>query len=487
MFVSHLENQLNNVTSTQNGAKAYRSTLNACLDLFGKIGACREDLNQAKQLFSKAYEENPQLATQILFWARDVRGSQGERKVFKELLKDLASIDPQIVQKLIPLVPEFGRWDDLLILEDTSVWDNVLDSFRQQLDKDLKAKEGQISLLAKWLPSINASSKDSKRQGRKIAAFLGYSEKQYRKTLSALRSKIKIVEQKMCANEWENIEYSKVPSRASFMYRNAFKNHDGLRYTEFLEDVASGKVKINASTLYPYEIVYQFLFGEGEVGDQTLELLWNNLPNYLEDQQEGFNGLVVADVSGSMYGKPMAVSISLAMYIAERNQSEVWKNKFLTFTDEPSLETIKGSNLREKIRNLQKSKWGYNTDLVKVFEAILQAAKVGKVPQDQMPQKLIIVSDMEFDEACPENDLTNFEHISHLFEKAGYKLPDLIFWNVNSGSSVPVTVHDSGTALLSGCSPSALKAIFSDHITPLSVMLESVDSERYLPIKQVFA
>jgi hypothetical protein len=480
MFVDHLENQLNKVTITQN----------ACLDLFGKIGACREDLNQAKQLFAKAYEENAQLATQILFWVRDIRGGQGERKVFKELLKDLASIDPQVVQKLIPLVPEFGRWDDLLILEDTSVWDNVLDSFRQQLDKDLKAKEGQISLLAKWLPSINASSKDSKRQGRKIANFLGYSEKQYRKTLSALRSKIKIVEQKMCANEWENIEYSKVPSRASFMYRNAFKSHDSQRYTEFLADVASGKVKINTSTLYPYEIVYQFLFGEGEVGDQTLELLWNNLPNYLEDQQEGFNGLVVADVSGSMVtnskGKPMAVSISLAMYIAERNQSEVWKNKFLTFTDKPSLETIKGSTLQEKISNLGNSDWGYNTNLVKVFEAILQAAKVGKVPQDQMPQKLILVSDMEFDEACQDNDLTNFEHISHMFEKAGYKLPDLIFWNVNSGSSVPVTVHDSGTALLSGYSPSALKAIFSEDITPLSVMLESVDSERYLPVKLVF-
>lgn len=317
MFVDHLENQLNNVTSTQNGAKAYGSTLSACLDLFGKIGACREDLVQAKQLFVKAYEENPQLATQILFWVRDVRGGQGERKVFKELLKVLAFIDPQIVQKLIPLVPEFGRWDDLLILEDTSVWDNVLELFKQQLDKDLKAKGKQISLLAKWLPSINASSKDSKRQGRKIANFLGYSEKQYRKTLSTLRSKIKIVEQKMCKSQWGDIEYSKVPSRASFMYRNAFKSHDSQRYTEFL-------------------------------------------------------------------------------------------------------------------------------------------------------------ADKEFDKACRENDLTNFEHISSMFEKAGYKLPDLIFWNVNSGSSVPVTVHDSGTALL------------SDDITPLSVMIESVNSERYLPIKQVF-
>lgn len=485
-FMIALETELN-TNETLNGAKAYASTLNASLDLFGKIAACRNDVNQAQKLFARAFKEDPETATRILFWARDIRGGQGEREVFRNLFKYLVEEDGEIGAKLVSLVPVYGRWDDLLVLENTSAWGTVLNAIQSQLNLDrVSYKAGApVSLLAKWLPSINASSKDSKRLGRKIAEHLGLTEREYRKVLSNLRTHINIVEKAMCSKEWSAIDYSKLPSRAAFMYRKAFQKQDGVRYAQYLSAVEKGEAKINASTLYPYDIVDQYLY-KGARYDKTIDLQWEALPNYMEGRE--FNGLVVADVSGSMYGRPMAVSISLAMYIAERNTAEVWKDKFLTFSGNPKLQTIVGSTIGKRIDNLSRAEWGMNTDLMAVFKTVLDAGLKNSVAAEDMPQKLIIVSDMQFDQCCHSNKRTNFEQIQKLYRKAGYEMPQLVFWNVNSYSNVPMTMHDTGTCLVSGCSPSILKSILTDKVvTPVDTMNDTVYSDRYAPIGEVFA
>lgn len=486
-FMTALESEMN-VTETLNGAKAYESTLNKCLDLFGKIAACRNNVKQAQKLFAHAYAENPETATRILFWARDIRGGQGEREVFRNLFKYLVEENGEIGAKLVSLVPLYGRWDDLLVLEDTSAWETVLNSIQNQLNLDrVSYKAGEaVSLLAKWMPSINASSKDTKRIGRKIAAHLGMTEREYRKVLSNLRTHINVVEKAMCSKEWSVIDYSKVPSRAAFMYRKAFAKQDATRYSEYLSAVEKGEAKINASTLYPYDIVEQYLY-KGARNDKTIDLQWEALPNYMEDKT--FNGLVVADVSGSMMGRPMAVSISLAMYIAERNTAEVWKNKFLTFSERPELQSIVGSTIGKRIDNLSRAAWGMNTDLMAVFKTVLDAGVKNDVPAEEMPSKLIIVSDMQFDQCCRSNKRTNFEQIQKLYRKAGYEMPQLVFWNVNAiGGNVPIQAHDTGTCLVSGCSPSILKSVLTDSVlTPVDTMNETVYTERYDAVGEVFS
>jgi len=481
-----LESEMN-VTETLNGAKAYKSTLNKCLDLFGKIAACRNDVKQAQKLFAHAYAENPETATRILFWARDIRGGQGEREVFRNLFKYLVEDNGEIGEKLVSLVPVYGRWDDLLVLENTSAWETVLNAIQNQMNLDrFSFKAGApVSLLAKWMPSINASSKDSKRLGRKIAAHLGMTEREYRKVLSNLRTHINVVEKAMCSKEWSVIDYSKLPSRAAFMYRKAFAKQDADRYSAYLNAVEKGEAKINAATLYPYDIVEQYLY-KGARNDKTIDLQWEALPNYMEGKE--FNGLVVADVSGSMMGRPMAVSISLAMYIAERNTAQVWKNKFLTFSAQPELQSIVGSTIGKRVENLSRAAWQMNTDLMAVFKTVLDAGVKNNVPAEDMPQKLIIVSDMQFDQCCRSNKRTNFEQIQKLYRKAGYEMPQLVFWNVNSYGNVPIEAHDTGTCLVSGCSPSILKSVLTDSvITPIDTMNETVYNERYDAVGEVFS
>ena len=484
-FLTALETELN-VTTTENGAKAYKSTLNKCVDLFGKISACRKDIPQARKLFALAFKEDPETATRILFNARDIRGGQGEREVFRNLFKDLVSENSEIGEKLVELIPVYGRWDDLLVLENTSAWERVQWVILQQLWKDevaLTAGEN-VSLLGKWMPSINASSADSKRLGRRFAQLLGKNEREYRKFLTALRSRIKIVEQKMCSKEWSEIDYEHLPSRAGFMYRKAFAKRDATRYAEYLSAVEKGDKKINAGTIYPYEIVENYLY-KGARNDKTIDLMWEALPNYMEGQE--LNGLVVADVSGSMMGTPMAVSISLAMYIAERNTG-IWKDKFITFSYRPEIQTIAGKTIGDRIRNLHRADWAGNTDLIAVFESVLNAGIKNDVPDAEMPKKLIIVSDMQFDQACASNKRTNFEQIEKMYRKAGYEMPQLVFWNVNAiGGNVPMTIHDTGTCLVSGCSPSILKSVLGGKvITPVEVMRDAVYNERYAPIGEVF-
>jgi hypothetical protein len=465
-------------TETENGAKAYSSTGNYCLDLFSKIGAVRHDLEQAEYYFMLALNEDFEKALRILFYARDIRGGQGERKVFRHLLLKLVETYPKQSKKILHLIPEYGRWDDLLVLENTKLWPTALTIIKNQLTKDLKSES--VSLLGKWLPSLNASSKDSKRIGLKIATHMKWSPKIYRKNLVSLRTKIRIVEQKMCSNQWDSIAYENVPSKASLMYRNAFDKHDGKRYKEYLADVKAGKKKINAGAVYPYEIVGAIL---DLTGIETADAMWNSLPNYMTEE---FQGVVVADTSGSMNGSPLNVCISLAIYIAERNKSNVWKNKFITFSENPEFQNIVGYNLTERVCNLSKSSWGYNTDLIKVFQEILKCAVAHDIPESEMIDKIIIVSDMQFDSCCSNNDRTNFEFIKESYESFGYSVPQLIFWNVNSYSNTPVTIHDTGTCLVSGCSPSILKTVLATKtISPMKIMNDSLYCPRYDPVGKV--
>jgi hypothetical protein len=507
-FLKSLERQLN-TAQTWNGAKAYSSTLDACLDLFGKIGACRSDIPQAIRLFHVAYKENPETAIRILFYARDIRcgksnnGGQGERAVFRAILRELAITNWTLVAKLIPLVPFYGRWDDLLVLENTtdSAWYDVLCLFATQLERDeesLKANES-VSLLAKWLPSINASSKNSKRQGKAIAKFLELTEPQYRRLLTALRDKINIVEQALCAKEWDTINYEQVPSKAGLMYRKAFQKHDEDRYTEYLEAVKKGEKKINAGVLYPYDICVPVL-GDSyydklemtETERASLDVMWNALPNYMEETP--FNGLVLADVSGSMYDsystsktRPIDVSVSLAVYIAEKNTG-IWANTFMTFDSEPRLAKISGNDIYSKLQSV-KSSTSYmgSTNLMGAIKSILDAGVKNNLTQEEMPQCLIVISDMQFDQACKSNKKTNFEQIQKEYKKAGYTMPSIIFWNVNASTNVPMTKDDAGTALVSGRSPSILKSILNARfLTPIDLMNDCIYNERYAPVGAIF-
>lgn len=475
-FITAIENELN-ITETENGAKAYKSTESKCLDFFCCGASSRYNTSNAKKLFLKAYREDPETAIRILFYIRDIRGGQGEREVFRQVFKEFILIDPEQAIKVFQLIPEYGRWDDLLVVEDTPLWENFIQLVKRQLQEDLNLmlEKKPISLMAKWLPSINTSSKDSKRIGRKIAHALQFTEKQYRKTLTLLRTYIKIVEQKMCNNEWNLIDYEKVPSKASMMYRKAFGKHDYERYLKYLEAVKKGEKKINSSTLYPYEIVENYLYSF-ERSDTTLNLQWEALPNYMEDCK--LNGIVVADVSGSMLGRPMSVSISIAMYIAERNTG-IWKDKFITFSSNPQLNDIVGSSIAERVNNISNADWGYNTNLQSVFNLILEAGKKYNISPEEMPQRIIIISDMQFDIAC-KNELTNFEAIRENYKKSGYEMPFLIFWNVNSFENVPMKFDDTGTCLVSGCSPAVLKNILSGNfLSPIDYMRDVVYNERY--------
>ena len=483
-FMYALEKQLNS-TETTNGAKAFKSTLDLNVDLFGKISASRSDADSIVPLYLRALEEDPETALRILFNSRDIRGGQGERNVFRHLLLNTPF---EIREKIIPLIPIYGRWDDLFVLDGCIDWKRVVDFVISKLNHDNDPETEHPSLLAKWMPSINASSKKTKALGKQFAKRMNLSEKEYRVMLSNLRKKIDLVEHKMCSNNWSEIEYSKVPSKAGLMYRKSFIKHDLDRYNQFMLSAVKLENKVNASALYPYEIAEKVTKAYTHV-DPTEELVlqafWQNLPDYMDGKS--FKGLVVADTSGSMTSaignvKPIDVSISLAIYIAERNAG-VWKNKFITFSENPEMQTIIGDTIVDKIKNLSKADWGYNTDLIAVFKSILKAAKADSVAPEDMPEKIFIISDMQFDQACNSNTRTNFEQIKKNYAKYNYKMPDLIFWNVNGSANVPMTIHDTGTCLVSGCSPSILSAVLSGEvISPIDILKQAVYTERYDPV-----
>ncbi len=474
-LLSGLANE-DNKTFTENGALTYKSTLNGVLDFFA-MGAALRSRGDADviQLFSKAFAQDKLLATKALFNTRNVRGGAGERKSFRIILKWLGDNYPDVVQKNLENVGFFGRYDDLYVLFGTKAEKAALTFIQKQLNQDVEnyGKDLGISLLPKWLSSENASSAQTKAEARKIREFLGWTPKQYRKTLSALRAYANVVEVKMCANDWDSIDYSKVPSKASLVYKKAFPKHDKERYGQFIADVKAGKTKINAAAIFPYEIVGKILsYGDKS---ETLDVLWDALPNYLEGSDR--NLLCVCDVSGSMSGNPMNVSISLGIYTAERNKGP-FANYFISYSECPVLQKVVGNNIREKVANLAANP-AYSTNLQAVFDMLLTTALKNKVKHSDMPAQIIVITDVEFNST--QNGNTNLQAVRSKYKAAGYECPQLVFWNVNSRqNNVPATADEKGVLLVSGCSPSVFKTLLSGkQYTPIDQMLETLNNRQY--------
>lgn len=481
-------------TKTHNGAVSHSTTGTSLLDFFGKGGSMRSQTDDAAiALFRNAYKEDKNIALKILFYLADVREGQGERKLFRNCFKWLALNDEKVAKKLLIQIPEYTRWDNVLeTLEGTALEQIALKFVADKLIED--ASEKNPSLCAKWAPSEQASSKVTKRLAKKVRTVLDYSPKQYRKLLSSLRKKIDVVERKMCAGDWSKIEYPAVPSRAASIYRKAFKAHDEARYSKFLTKVEKGEEKINASVLYPYDIVRSVRTQSSK--DRTLEVQWKALPDYLAGNKH--NGIVVADVSGSMdssgyYGgnttniAPIDVAVSLAIYFAERNEG-VFKDHFMIFSRDAKLLKISGTSLYQNVKDVLGDREVANTNLQAVFDLILSRGVRNKVPQSEMPECIIIVSDMQFDQAVAtgygQRDVTNHAAIKAKYAAAGYNVPKLVYWNVNSYSDTPIKYDDKGTCLVSGCSPVIFKQVLEGKVTsPYQVMIDTVCVDRYEPIK----
>lgn len=472
-----------NKTYTENGAVTRRTSGKDCLDLFAAIGALRraDDQNICSR-FLKAYAENPDLAMKILFYARDVRGGLGERRVFRNILAWLASNEKGSVVRNLPYIAEYGRWDDVLVLLKTPCRKEALALLEEQFREDLAALEdgGDISLLGKWLPSVNASNQETVVMAKMIAKSFGLSDRDYRKALTGLRARIRIIENNLREKDY-TFDYSKQPSKAMFKYRKAFLRNDGGRYAAFMDRVDRGEAKLHTGTLMPYELVER-AYDCSEEERRSLDVTWRMLEDFTTDE----NALVAADGSGSMYwgSKPMpaAVAQSLAIYFAEHNKGK-FHNHFLTFSMTPQLVEIKGEDFVEKVRYCRTFDECANTNLEAVFDLILQAAAENHVPRAEMPAKLYIISDMEFDHCVKNSSMTNFENAKASYAATGYILPDLVFWNVDSRhEQQPVKENDRGVALVSGNSPRIFSMVMDGELNPYDFMLSVIDTERYAPI-----
>lgn len=465
------------LVTTTNGAGALESTDSNVLDLFFQIAAMRGSSEiEIQRQFDKAFGDNPLDAMRILFWSRDIRQGQGERRIFRVVLNWLATNYPDVLSKNLHLVPVFGRWDDLISVFNTELETPALSLIRKALIED---KDG---LCAKWMPRERSANK---AVASKIRKFMGLSPVAYRKLLVKLT---KVVETRMCAQEWTGINYEHVPSLAMKNYRKAFNRHDAEGFAKFLSAVESGEKKINSGAMYPHDIVREvmkhvFYWGASATKDQvrSLQAQWDALPNYMSGNTKRV--LPVCDVSGSMSGLPMEVCISLGMYIAERNEGP-FKDCYITFSGNPTLQYVSGDNLVERVKKIKLTDVGYNTDLYKTFRLILDRAVKHNVPESDMPEGIIIFSDMQFDNPNVSghgDKKTMFKTIQSEYEAAGYKMPQLTFWNLRAVvSNVPVQMNEEGVALVSGFSPSLLKQLLSEgEFNPMTVMRKVLDSDRY--------
>ena len=478
-FLKNLANR----TLTENGAVTECTTGSDCLDLFAAIGALRlQDEEEITKRFLRAFAENKDLAMKILFYARDVRGGLGERRVFRVLLRYLAKYEPAALRRNLPFVAEYGRWDDLLCLLDTPLCAEAADLLRQQFEADMSALQAgkPVSLLGKWLPSVNAHNAEAVRQAKQLSRTFGMNAASYRKALSALRREIRILENNLRERDY-SFEYAQQPSKAMFKYRKAFLRNDALRYHQFMQKVERGEATLHTGTLMPYELV-EAAYNCTEAERASLNATWNAL----EDFTTGENALVVADGSGSMYwgGKPQPATVaqSLAIYFAERNTG-AFRNHFITFSMTPQLVEIKGEDLTEKVRYCRSFNECADTNLQAVFELILVTAVKNCLPQKELPSVLYIVSDMEFN-ACARNaSLSNFEQAKQLYASYGYRLPKIVFWNVQSRNQQhPVKMNEQGCALVSGCTPRIFSQVMSGEMEPYKNMMHVLMSERYAPI-----
>ena len=486
-----------NVSITENGAVGYRTTGRALLDLnFAVASLRRASEAEIVQKFIKAFAEDKIIAMKWLFFARDAREGLGERRLFRVVIAELVKSNPEMVLPVIKLIAEYGRWDDLwCLLDNPKSAEVVYKIVDEQLTEDLKNMEAgkSISLLAKWMPSANASSKETKMYAKQLYKALGLTEREYRKALSKFRQYLDVVEVKMSSKNWSEINYEAVPSRANLIYNDAFLRNDEARRRDYLGKLEKGEAKINSSVLYPHDIVHKYMSGRGywssslKSKDTTLEELWKALPDNVKDCG---NTIVVADGSGSMYTSvggtnvtALSVANALAIYFAEHSSGQ-FKDKYITFSERPQLVDFSNCNsLHAKIQKALTHTEVANTNIEAVFDLILITAVKGKMSQEEIPQNILIISDMEFDSACgwrsrPTQGL--FAKIAQDYAAAGYKLPRLVFWNVNSRTgTIPVKENDLGVALVSGFSTNICKMVLSGELDPYKCLLDTLNTERY--------
>lgn len=459
-------------TLTENGGRALSATGDKLLNLFAVLGALRSRPTDVIDKFDAAYRENADFATKMVFYGRDVRGGLGERAVGRLMLRELALLYPEVVVANFKNIVKFGRYDDLFVFFDTSVETDMIEFVKKELvfDKRQMDKYGNVSLLAKWMPSINASSEHTKALAHRFVKAFNTTPREYRKNLSALRKYIDVTEVKMSANKWADIDYKAVPSNAMSNYSSAFARHDYEGFNRYMDAVKSGNVKINAATLYPYNVI-ETMYGNRDVA----EAQWKALPNYVEGDN---NFLIMADVSGSMMGRPMATSVGLAIYFAERNHG-AFANKFMTFTDIPQIVEVTDGTLYEKYRSVTEHV-GFNTNLEAAFDAILSTAVRTNCPQADLPKALVIISDLEID-YWDGGSLTFTEEMRKRFADAGYEMPKLVYWNVDSRKDTFLaSKNDPNTILVSGQSASTFKNLIKGiDLSAFEIMVQTLNDPRY--------
>lgn len=484
-------NKYTDLTQTENKAVALKSTGSALLDFFASAGALRTRESQdILRLYNSAFEEDRLLALKALFYTRNVRGGLGERRTFRIILNWLAQVEPEIVGKNLECISKFGRWDDMYALVATPLGQKAFDFMKAVLLQDIEAmaKGENVTLLAKWLKSVNTSSEMSRRLGKMTARHFDMNERQYRKILSELRRYIGIVERKMSNNRWDEIDYEGVPSYAMKTYRKAFGKHDPEGFGEFIGDVQSGEKTIKSGTLYPYDLMRQgglqswggWSRNSGfslDNWDKVLQAQWDALPNYVKGEN---NVLVMADTSGSMEGLPVCTSLGLAIYFAERNRG-AYKNLFLTFSESPRFVELQGNTMQDKVSKIEAIV--ANTNLEKAYDLILEVALKNHVSQEEMPKALIVITDMQFDSAVEDSrQLSTFhEKMDKKFSDNGYQMPKVIYWNVDARrETYQVRADAPSVYLVSGQSVSTFRYVTNISAkTPYDLMLDVLNDPMY--------
>ena len=469
-------------TKTENGLDALSTTFSALLDMYGNLLSYRyKDFNQTTQAFNKAWAEDPLLAMKLAFYARNIRGlGQGERRMFRDIVKYTAREHTEAMRKNFKLIPEFGRWDDLYSLVDTPLEEEMFAFLLEAFNEDLNAnkeKKTEFNFVAKWLKSVRTHKKNN-YLGKLTAKKFGMTEKEYRKKLAELRTAYNVVEKNLTAKSYDKINYEAVPSKAMKIYREVFSNNDTDRFCKYVEDLKSGKAKVNAGAIYPYEIMEKLVHcGWSSIEmkkDDVLEAQWKALPNYVEEPSDT---LVVVDTSGSMSGRPLAIALSLGVYLAERNKGD-WHNKMVTFSRNAKYIELKGETLYQKLNGIPSI--CENTNIESVFDLILNTAVNNNLKPEEMVKRVIIVSDMQFDSGARVSNRDTFtETMRKKFADKGYDLPALVYWN--AGQTYENTFHSQkdvpGVALVSGASPSLFMEVLKDEVkTPLEIMLDTLSN-----------
>lgn len=491
-FMNGLQNA-SNYAVTENGALAHKTTRSAVYDMFALGGAYRKRNDEdCILLFKNALEENETLALKCLFYLRDCRGGQGERRFFRVCYKWLAQKHADVARRNFELISEYGRYDDVIYaLVGTPLENDALNFIKNQLALDLECKTP--SLLAKWLPSENASAVKTKKMGNIIREYLGMTHREYRKTLSVLRERINLLERLMSANRWDEIEFDKIPSKAGLIYKNAFARRDIIakKYEAFAK---SEDTKVNASTLYPYDVVHKAVEGTcgwgynfrkmSDTDRAMVEKYWENLPDYLEGKP--CKMMCVVDTSGSMTGSeasaPINVAIGLGMYCAERVGGP-FKNHYISFSSRPQLIKIEGVDFVDKVRRIYKTNLCENTDLVKTFRMLKEIALTAK-PED-IPETIVVISDMQIDcgsRFYGSNVATEMESMRKEWENAGLKMPKLVYWNVEARGAANFLDDGPNVTYVSGCSPVIFQQVISG-VTGYELMLKKLESARYEAIR----